>query len=124
MGGVIFPHPRALDADGWEKAEAIIEAALAPRPPVVKWQLRLFLRLVNLMTLPSTGCTFETLPLERRASVLEGLERSRLKALRRGLWGVRTLLFMGYYTQDKIRERIGYHATPEGWAALPREHLP
>lgn len=122
MGSVILPHSRALDADGWEKAEGIIEAALAPRPPVVKRQLQLFLRLVNLMTLPSTGCTFEKLPLERRASVLEGLERSRLKPLRRGLWGVRTLLFMGYYTQDTIRERIGYQASAEGWSTHPPEH--
>jgi len=121
MGSVILPHPQALDAGGWERAEGIMEAALASRPPRVKGQLRLFLRLVNLMPLPSTGRTFEKLPPERRAAFLAGLERSRIALLRRGLWGVRTLLFMGYYTQDAVRERIGYRADPDGWAAQTRE---
>jgi len=124
MGSVILPHHRALDADGWEKAEAIIESALAPRPSSVKRQLRLFLSLLNLLPLFSRGRTFTKLPPERRAAFLAGLERSRIALLRRGLWGVRTLLFMGYYTQDAVRERIGYRADPDGWAAQTREHRP
>jgi len=121
MGSVVLPHPDALDAEGWRKAEAIIESALAPRPAGVKRQLRLFLRLLNLMPLPSSGRTFEKLSLERRAAFLARLQRSRVQPLRRGLWGVRTLLFMGYYIQDPVREGIGYGADPRGWAARQGE---
>ena len=124
MGSVVLPHPDALDAEGWKQAEAIIESALAPRPSGVKRQLRLFLRLLNLMPLPSSGRTFEKLSLEKRAAFLARLQRSRLKPLRRGLWGVRTLLFMGYYTQAPVRGRIGYAADPRGWAAHAGEDLP
>jgi hypothetical protein len=41
--------------------------------------------------------------------------------LRRGLWGIRTLAFMGYYIQESVREAIGYRASPEGWDVHARE---
>jgi hypothetical protein len=33
------------------------------------------------------------------------------------MWGIRTLLFMGYYNQDRVRQEIGYGADPWGWTA-------
>ena len=117
----MLPGPNALDRAGWEEAEAIMEAALAPRPSSVKKQLRLFLHLLNVLPLLTTGRTLRRLPEERRARFLAGLQRSRLAPLRRGLWGVRTLLFMGYYNQDAVRNEIGYRAGPEGWAARSGE---
>lgn len=124
IGSVVLPQPEALDAEGWREAEAIIESALAPRPAGVKRQLRLFLRLLNLMPLPSTGRTFERLSMEKRAAFLARLQRSRVQPLRRGLWGVRTLLFLGYYTQEPVRARIGYRADPRGWDAPRGEERP
>jgi hypothetical protein len=124
IGSVVLPDPEALDAEGWRRAEAVMESALAPRPSGVKRQFRLFLRLLNLLPLPSTGRTFGKLPVERRADFLARLERSRVQLLRRGLWGVRTLLFMGYYTQGPVRERIGYGADPRGWEARRGEEGP
>jgi hypothetical protein len=120
MGSVVLPGPDVLDEEGWRRAEAIMEHALAPRPAKVKRQLRLFLRLVDLLPLFTTGRTFQRLSPPRRAAFLRGLERSRVALLRRGLWGVRTLLFMGYYTQFSVREGIGYRARSGGWKARER----
>jgi hypothetical protein len=100
-----------------------MEKALASRPPGVKMQVRLFLRLVNLLPVLSTGRTMVRLPLGRRASFLERLHRSPFMPLRRGLWGIRTLLFMGYYNQEKVRSAIGYGADPWGWTAHFRDEL-
>lgn len=113
----MLPSPHALDEKGWEEAESIIERALAPRPAGVKRQIRLFLRVVNLLPVLSTGRTLTRLPVEKRAAFLATLHRSPLKPLRRGFWGIRTLLFMGYYNQDRIRREIGYAADPRGWSA-------
>ena len=124
MGSVVLPAPDALDEEGWLRAESIMEHALAPRPSGVKRQLRLFLRVVNLLPLLSTGRTLSGLSLDRRAAFLQGLERSSLQPLRRGLWGVRTLLFMGYYTQDQVRREIGYRASPEGWSGREESRTP
>jgi hypothetical protein len=121
LGEVVLPGPNALDQAGWEEAEAIMEAAVAPRPPSVKKQLRLFLRLLNVLPLLTTGRTLGRLPEKKRASFLASLQRSRLAPLRRGLWGVRTLLFMGYYNQEAVRNEIGYRAEPGGWAVRSGE---
>jgi hypothetical protein len=115
VGSVVLPSPEALDEEGWMEAEAIMEGALAAKPAAVKLQLRVFLRAVNFLPLVTTGRTLANLPLEKRRAFLERLHRSPLLPLRRGLWGVRTLLFMGYYNQDRIRKEIGYDADPWGW---------
>jgi len=112
----MLPPSRALDEEGWRRAESIIEHALASRPPVVKRQLRLFLRAVNLLPLLSTGRTLQGLSPHRRVAFLERLQRIRLLPVRRGVWGIRTLLYMGYYLQEPVRTRIGYRAAPGGWS--------
>ncbi|MFH1765106.1 MAG: hypothetical protein ABIF09_13040 [Gemmatimonadota bacterium] len=115
IGSVVLPSPGALDEEGWAEAVRIIEGALVSKPPGIKRQIRLFLRLVNILPVLSTGRTLVGLPVDRRAAFLGRLHRSPLTPLRRGLWGIRTLLFMGYYNQDRIREDIGYGAAPWGW---------
>ena len=117
IASVVLPAAHPLDDDGWKAAERIIEGALAPRPTGVKRQLRLFLRLANLLPVFTTGRTLVGLPMDRRIAFLQRLHRSPLVPLRRGLWGVRTLLFMGYYNQNAVRKRIGYNADPWGWTA-------
>jgi hypothetical protein len=117
IGSVILPSPEALDDQGWREAERIIERALAPKPWGVKLQIRLFLKAVNLFPLATTGRTLVNLPLDRRAAFLGRLHRSPVMPLRRGLWGIRTLILMGYYNQKRIREGIGYAAHPRGWMA-------
>lgn len=121
IGSAVLPTPDALDADGWQRARSIIEGALAPKPPRIKRQLRLFLRVVNLLPLATAGRTLCRLSPPRRAAFLERLHTSRIQLLRKGLWGVRTLIFMGYYNQPSVREGIGYAADPAGWDAQGAE---
>jgi hypothetical protein len=63
------------------------------------------------------GKVFGRLDADRRALLLGRLENSPVLLLRRGLWGLRTLVYMGYYGQPQVREAIGYRAHPDGWAA-------
>jgi len=123
IGSVVLPTPDALDEEGWERAEAIVEHALSSRPPAVRRQVRLFLRVVNFLPLLRTGRTLVGLQPGHRARFLGRLQRSRFLLLRRGFWGIRTLLFMGYYTQDSVRRRIGYRATQSGWEVRSDAHM-
>ena len=116
IGGSVLPSGRTLGEEGWRQAQHIIEHALEARPAGVRRQFRLFLRVVSLLPFLWTGRTLQQLPPRRRAAFLDRLQRSRLLLLRRGFWGVRTLLFMGYYLQEPIRTGIGYRARGEGWA--------
>ena len=38
-------------------------------------------------------------------------------AVRRGFWGLRTLVFMGYYARPEAAAAIGYRADVRGWEA-------
>jgi glucose/arabinose dehydrogenase len=57
------------------------------------------------------------LPLGRRVALLTGLQDAVWPLLRRGIWGLRTLAFLGYYTRPAAAASIGYRADPGGWEA-------
>jgi hypothetical protein len=121
---VVVPEMAEMDAMAWEEAEAIIEAGVRDRPAAMKRQLRLFIRVIQLLPIFRYGRPFTRLSRGQGERVLRWLEGSRLFLLRRGFWGLRTLVFMGYYGQDRTRVRLGYQADPRGWEARRRPEGP
>lgn len=118
MGSALSPEVAALDDAGWRAADEIIAGALAQRPEALRRQLFLFLRLATgVVPFFSTGRTLKRMDPAARTVFLERLSRSRFLLLRRGVWGVRTLVFMGVYGQESVRARIGFRAHPDGWEA-------
>lgn len=115
LATTIVPEARRLDEAGWSEVEAIIERALADRPPAMRRQLLLFMRLVNSAPLVTHRRRFVALDDARRERVLLALQRSPLLAIRRGVWGVRTLVYMGYYARPAGAAEIGYRASVRGW---------
>lgn len=111
----IVPEAEALDETSWVEMETIIERGLASRPAKIRRQLRLFVRTLNLLPIGSYGKSFRSLDHERRTAFLLSVENSPLLLLRRGFWGVRTFVYMGYYSLDTVRDAIGYRAHPDGW---------
>lgn len=117
MATTIVPEAKELDEEGWSRLESIVEGALARRPGTVRRQLRLFIRLAALLPVLRSGRGFQRLSAHERASYLERLQDSPILLIRRGLWGLRTLVYMGYYGQDDMKRRVGYRASSQGWSA-------
>jgi len=117
LAATFVPEAAALDEAGWTEAEAIVERFLAARPQAVRRQLALLVRLLDVLPLPRYGRRFTTLDPARRRRVLETLQDAPVLLLRRGIWGLRTLAFMGYYTRPNAQRAIGYRADPRGWEA-------
>ena len=115
LATTIVPEAAELDEDGWAELERIVETALAERPPALRRQLRLLIRMLHLRPILRYGRTFTALDPERRTRFLREIENSRLLLLRRGFWGLRTLVYMGYYARPAAMEVIGYRAHPRGW---------
>ena len=113
----VVPAAESLDEAGWSRAEGIVDEALADRPGSIRRQIVLFMRLVNWLAFVRYGRPFTRLDADRAGRFLSSFERSPVLLLRRGLWGVRTFGYMGYYAQDIIRREVGYAAAKEGWAA-------
>ena len=117
IAATVVPETAALDAGGWAALEGIVEQALAPRPPRMRRQLVLLIRAIEWLPLLRYGRRFSLLDSARRARFLTALQESRLRLLRRGVWGLRTLALMGYYAQPRAAASIGYRADPRGWGA-------
>ena len=117
IAATIVPEAARLDESGWAALEAVIEAQLAARPAALRRQLATFIRLVDAMPLARWGRRFRALDEPRRTRVLEAIQDAPVLLLRRGFWGLRTLVFMGYYTRPETAAVIGYRAHLRGWLA-------
>ena len=111
------PPSSPLDEAGWKRLHAIVEEALGARPPAMRRQLRLFLRVLSWLPLLRYGRRFTGLDPERRRAVLRTLQDAPVLKLRQGIWGLRTLVYMGYYGQPEIQHELGYRAHLDGWRA-------
>jgi hypothetical protein len=111
----VVPETRAMSAEQWREFADVIEAALARRPPAMRRQLALFLKILNLLALLRHRRPLNALSLEQRTAFLSGIENSRLLLFRRGFWGIRTLVFMGYYARPGCAATLGYAAAARGW---------
>ena len=115
IAGSVVPALQTLDESGWQRVGEVVERALATRPAGVRRQLALLLRMLNVFALARTGRPLSKLPEPQRTRFLSSVEHSRMVLLRRGFWGLRTLILMGYYTQPGAKAEIGYRATAAGW---------
>lgn len=114
----IVPEAKVLTEREWEDVERIIAAALSKRPPAIIRQVMLFLRVIQRLPLLRYGARFTALDDARRTRVLTWLQDNRVFLLRKGMWGLRTLILMGYYARPTAAQQIGYHASPAGWEAI------
>jgi len=113
----VVPGFADLDHDTWLLGEAVVDEALAERPRRVRRQVVLFLRVLAVLARLRWGRSLASVPAGKVRTLLDGLERSRLLLIRRGVWGVRTLAYMALYTQPGIQTSLGYRASASGWEA-------
>ena len=116
----VAPETAHLDENGWAEVEATIERMLQTRPPKMRRQIIFLLRILDRLPLIRYGRRLSSLDAARRHSFLEFLERSPVPLVRRGVWGLRTLVFMGFYTRTETMQAVGYRATVMGWSARTR----
>ncbi|MFN0177807.1 MAG: hypothetical protein ACKVZ0_03340 [Gemmatimonadales bacterium] len=115
IAATVVPELATASPEVWTGVEEIVETALAGRPAPIARQLVVFIRLIGVASRVRFGRSLPGLDATRRLRLLRGFERSPLVLFRRGIWGLRTLVFMGYYTQPAVIASLGYRATPAGW---------
>jgi hypothetical protein len=117
LASTIVPEAERLDDVGWRELGAIVEQALADRPPAIARQLGLLITALEWMPVAGWGKRFSALDRARRERFLASVQDAPVLLLRRGFWGLRTLVFMGYYARPEAAREIGYRADPRGWEA-------
>jgi hypothetical protein len=111
------PESAELNESDWRELESEVEQALADRPPVIQKQMLLLIRILDLLARARHGTGMASLPPTIRRELLTRLQDSRWLLLRRGVWGLRTLAFLGYYSRPDTAASIGYRADARGWEA-------
>lgn len=112
----VVPEANELNEQSWRELETLVETTLRDRSPTMRRQLRVFLGAIQWLPVFRYGRRFTSLSAERRMRVLCYLQDHRIEAIRCGLWGVRTLAFLGYYGRPEAVQAIGYAADPRGWS--------
>lgn len=111
----VVPEVVQLDDSGWRSMCALVERAVAQRPAKMQRQLALFVRILNLLSLLKHRKKLHSLPSAVRTRFLENIQNSNLLLFRRGFWGLRTLVLMGYYARPEAMSQVGYCAHARGW---------
>lgn len=119
LAGTIEPLAAGLDEAAWSEVESIVEEYLSRRPAGLRRQLRAFIRGLELLPLARYGRPFTALDPERRLRFLRAVQDSPVLLVRRGFWGLRTMVYLGYYSRKSAAAEIGYRAHVRGWEARP-----
>ena len=117
LATVFIPEIAAADDAAWSRLEQIVAGALAARPPALARQVLLFIRVLDGLSLVRHGRTLAALDPASRTRLVESIATSRVMLFRRGVWGLRTLVQMGWYGQPEVQRSLGYRATAAGWEA-------
>ena len=117
IGITVVPEAAQLDEQQWVALEEIVRGALTPRPRALQRQFILLVRAIQWLAVLRYGRRFTALDATRRQRFLGQLQNAPVLLVRRGIWGLRTLLLMGYYGRAAGGRAIGYRADPRGWKA-------
>ncbi len=104
----IVPEAAALDEPGVAQLLAIIDRALMDRGADVRRKFGVFLGVLRWAPVVRYGRTFSGLRPERQDAVLRWFESAPLFPLRQGMWGLKSMVFMGYYARAEAWQEIGY----------------
>lgn len=104
----IVPEVADLDDRGLAHFGAIVDRALGDRPEEVRKKFATFLGVLRWAPLLRYGAPFDRLSGGRQDAVLRWFEDAPIGLLRQGLWGLKSMVFMGYYGRSEVWEEIGY----------------
>ncbi|MBM3266753.1 MAG: hypothetical protein FJZ01_03805 [Candidatus Sericytochromatia bacterium] len=97
-----------------DAALAIFHEAIGKRPPALRRQVGVFLNLLRWLPALRHGKPFERLSEDQHVAVLTWFQSAPVALFRKGFWGVKALVYMGYYGRPELGPEIGYRPSPGG----------
>lgn len=104
----VVPEVVELDERGLGHLTAIIDRALGDRPEEMRTKFATFLGVLRWAPMLRYGAPFDRLRPDRQDAVLRWFENAPVGLLRQGLWGLKSMVFMGYYGRAEAWDEIGY----------------
>ncbi len=110
----IVPESSALTPAEQGAFLELVDDGLSERPESVQRQFSLFLTILRFAPLVRFGRRLDALDAARQDAVLRWFEDAPIMLVRSGFWGLRTLIFMGYYGRAEAGPAIGYRPARHG----------
>ena len=120
MARRIVPETAGLDAAAEAEFQAVIANALAARPASVRRQVRVLLKILRWAPVLRYGRPLDSLAPAAQIAVLSWFQDGPLTLLRKGMWALKTMVFMGYYGRPTGARAVGWEPSHEGNAELAR----
>ena len=110
----IVPESTSLDAEACGRMLALVEETLATRPGRTVRELALFLRILRWLPALRYGQPLDRLGPAAQDAALRRFQDSPVPLFRKGFWGVKTLVYLGYYGRPEAAATIGYRPSTSG----------
>lgn len=110
----IVPEIETLDEKGVDEFLEIIDRTLLTRPPYMLRQFSIFLTILRWSSVFRHFKPLDKLNPDDQTRQLHRFQNSSIGLIRLGLWGLKTLVFMGYYGQPEVAGRIHYTPSFDG----------
>ncbi len=104
----VVPEVGRMDLAGQSAFRDVVAYALNQRDEGLRRQFRLFLTVISALGVVRYGRPFARLPEARQDAILRWLQEAPAARLAAGFWGLKTVIFMGYYSQEAVAPTIGY----------------
>ena len=108
VGARLVPETAALTPAQRDQWRAIIADALGDRPEAMRRQFSAFLGIIERGPMLRFGAPFSALAPERQDRVLRWFQDCPVELFRKGFWGLKTLVLMGYYARPEAAAEVGW----------------
>ncbi|MBI4063763.1 MAG: hypothetical protein HY401_05625 [Elusimicrobia bacterium] len=114
LAGRVVARAAGLGAGADERFWEIIEGTLSGKPVKLQKQFKVFLIVIKILSFLRFGRIFERLGASQQEVILHFLQDGPIVIFRKGFWGLKALIFMGYYGRQKIGPEIHYTPSKRG----------
>jgi len=114
VASVIVPGFSRLHHNRQERFLEIIDDALSERPEGMRRDLALFLKVLDFAPFFRWGRSLGRLEASTAERALSWFQEAPIPKIRQGFWGLKTLIFMGYYGQSDVWPELGYTPHVDG----------
>jgi hypothetical protein len=118
----IVPESERMSEDEKARFASIVRAALEDRPPSLRRQFGLFLTVLRWLPALRYLGPYDSLSPSHQDAALRWFQDAPIDLLRKGFWGLKTLVFMGYYGQPELGKKLGYRPAKNGNQFLHAAH--
>ncbi len=108
----IVPLSKQLNAQQQQTSKDLVNHFLASKPKSIHSKLKVFLTLIDVISIFRRGKSFKKSSPSNQHAVLSSLFNSKISLFRKGFWGLNALAKLGVYAQTSIHPTINYTMKP------------